>query len=74
MISTFAAAVLAALGAHRHPGWPTLRNRPPAFFSSRHRVGHEVGLAQYGAYGYALHAATGDPDRRGTTTRHEPGA
>ena len=32
----------------------------PMFFVSGHGWGHGVGLAQYGAYGYALHGWTAD--------------
>jgi stage II sporulation protein D len=59
MVSTFAAAVLAALGltgitpaGHATPS--------PAFFAAGHGWGHGIGLAQYGAYGYALHGWTYD--------------
>jgi SpoIID/LytB domain protein len=55
MVSTLAAALLAALGlsgtAATHAAAPT----GPSFFVSGHGWGHGVGLAQYGAYGYALH-------------------
>ena len=59
MVSTFAAAVLAALGltgitpaGHATPS--------PSFFAAGHGWGHGIGLAQYGAYGYALHGWTYD--------------
>jgi SpoIID/LytB domain protein len=55
MVSTFAAAVLAAMGL---AGPSATHAAPPAggtFFVSGHGWGHGVGLAQYGAYGYALH-------------------
>ena len=52
MVSTFAAAVLAALGL---TGTPAGHAAQPAFFAAGHGWGHGVGLAQYGAYGYALH-------------------
>ena len=34
---------------------PSAPRRAPAFFVAGHGWGHGVGLAQYGAYGYALH-------------------
>ena len=55
MVSTLAAALLAALGLS---GPPATHAAPPSgatFFVSGHGWGHGVGLAQYGAYGYALH-------------------
>ena len=55
MVSTLAAALLAALGLSG-PSAP--HAAPPSgatFFVSGHGWGHGVGLAQYGAYGYALH-------------------
>ena len=55
MVSTFAAALLAALGLS---GPAATHAAPPSgatFFVSGHGWGHGVGLAQYGAYGYALH-------------------
>ena len=68
MVSKFAATVLAALGlaapaAHApkvvysksHAGHSTARQALPAIFVSGHGWGHGVGLAQYGAEGYALH-------------------
>jgi stage II sporulation protein D len=62
MVSTFAAAVLAALGLAGsapvgHPARAGHAAQPssPAFFVAGHGWGHGVGLAQYGAYGYALH-------------------
>jgi stage II sporulation protein D len=61
MVSTFAAALLAAMGLS---GPSATHAAPPAngtFFVSGHGWGHGVGLAQYGAYGYALHGwAAGD--------------
>jgi len=57
MVSTFAAAVLAALGL---TGTPAGHAAQPAFFAAGHGWGHGVGLAQYGAYGYALHGWTYD--------------
>ena len=59
MISTFAAAVLAALGLTGTPAGPAAQSSP-AFFAAGHGWGHGVGLAQYGAYGYALHGWTYD--------------
>ena len=59
MISTFAAAVLAALGLTGTPASPAAQSSP-AFFAAGHGWGHGVGLAQYGAYGYALHGWTYD--------------
>ena len=59
MISTFAAAVLAALGLAGTPAGPAAQSSP-AFFAAGHGWGHGVGLAQYGAYGYALHGWTYD--------------
>src|SRR4051794_20894061 len=55
MVSTFAAALLAALGLS---GPSATHAAPPSggtFFLAGHGWGHGVGLAQYGAYGYALH-------------------
>ncbi len=59
MVSTLAAAVLAALG---FAGTPAGHATPPspAFFVAGHGWGHGIGLAQYGAYGYALHGWTHD--------------
>jgi stage II sporulation protein D len=60
MVSTFAAALLAALGLS---GPSATHAAPPAagtFFISGHGWGHGVGLAQYGAYGYALHGWKSD--------------
>ena len=60
MVSTFAAALLAALGLS---GPSATHAAPPAgatFFVSGHGWGHGVGLAQYGAYGYALHGWAAD--------------
>ena len=52
MVSTLAAALLAALGLSAgHAAQPSA----PTFFVEGHGWGHGVGLAQYGAYGYALH-------------------
>jgi SpoIID/LytB domain protein len=55
MVSTFAAAILAALGLTASPAGHAAQPAPPAFFVAGHGWGHGVGLAQYGAYGYALH-------------------
>src|ERR1044072_7733554 len=62
MVSKFAATVLAALGLAApaaHAPKSTLsksqRQALPAIFVVGHGWGHGVGLAQYGAYGYALH-------------------
>ena len=59
MFSTFAAAILAALGL-AGPAGHAAQPAPPAFFVAGHGWGHGVGLAQYGAYGYALHGWTYD--------------
>jgi stage II sporulation protein D len=58
MVSTIAAAVLAALGLSGPAGHAAQPS--PAFFAAGHGWGHGVGLAQYGAYGYALHGWTYD--------------
>src|SRR6185312_9925036 len=68
MVSKFAASVLAALGlavpaahapksAHSHSAaaHSSRRQALPVIFVVGHGWGHGVGLAQYGAYGYALH-------------------
>ena len=75
MVSTLAAALLAALGlsgppashataphataAHATSQHATAQHATvptgPALFVAGHGWGHGVGLAQYGAYGYALH-------------------
>jgi SpoIID/LytB domain protein len=73
MVSKFAASVLAALGlavpaAHApkaaqsktHAAHSARRQALPAIFVVGHGWGHGVGLAQYGAYGYALHGWTFD--------------
>lgn len=60
MVSTLAAALLAALGLS---GPSATHAAPPSgatFFVSGHGWGHGVGLAQYGAYGYALHGWLAD--------------
>jgi len=56
MVSTFAAAVVAALGLAGTPVAQTAQPpTPSAFFVAGRGWGHGVGMAQYGAYGYALH-------------------
>jgi stage II sporulation protein D len=55
IVSTLAAALLAALGLSAPAAQPAAQPSPPAFFVAGHGWGHGVGLAQYGAYGYALH-------------------
>jgi stage II sporulation protein D len=56
IVSTLAAAFLAALGLASAPAAQhAARPSAPAFFVAGHGWGHGVGLAQYGAYGYALH-------------------
>jgi stage II sporulation protein D len=61
MVSTFAAAVFAALGlAGSTPAGHATPPPAPAFFVAGHGWGHGIGLAQYGAYGYALHGWTYD--------------
>jgi stage II sporulation protein D len=55
MVSTLAAAVLAALGLTGTTPAGHAAQSSPAFFAAGHGWGHGVGLAQYGAYGYALH-------------------
>ena len=68
MVSKFAATVLAALGlavpaAHApkaaqsksNAAHSSQRQALPTIFVVGHGWGHGVGLAQYGAYGYALH-------------------
>ena len=60
MVSTLAAALLAALGLSGGPATHSAAPAGPSFFVSGHGWGHGVGLAQYGAYGYALHGWTYD--------------
>jgi hypothetical protein len=61
MVSTLAAALLAALGLSGPPAQPAAPPPSgPAFFVAGHGWGHGIGLAQYGAYGYALHGWTHD--------------
>jgi stage II sporulation protein D len=56
MVSTFAAAVFAALGlAGSAPAGHAAQPPASTFFVAGHGWGHGIGLAQYGAYGYALH-------------------
>lgn len=58
MVSTLAAAVLATLGLS--PAGHAAQPPPQTFFVKGRGWGHGVGLAQYGAYGYALHGWTYD--------------
>jgi len=60
MLSTLAAALLAALGLSGAPATHSTAPGGGTFFVSGHGWGHGVGLAQYGAYGYALHGWTYD--------------
>mgnify|MGYP001115432043 CR=1 FL=1 len=60
MVSTLAAALLAALGLSGPAATPATTPAAPSFFVSGHGWGHGVGMAQYGAYGYALHGWTYD--------------
>jgi stage II sporulation protein D len=60
MVSTLAAALLAALGLSGPAAAPAPAPSGPSFFVAGHGWGHGVGLAQYGAYGYALHGWTHD--------------
>ena len=60
MVSTLAATLLAALGLAAPVATPAAKPAGGAFFVSGHGWGHGVGLAQYGAYGYALHGWTYD--------------
>jgi stage II sporulation protein D len=60
MVSTIAATFLAALGLTGPVAAPAAKPLGGAFFVSGHGWGHGVGLAQYGAYGYALHGWTSD--------------
>ena len=60
MVSTLAAALLAALGLSGVPATHATAPVGGTFFVSGHGWGHGVGLAQYGAYGYALHGWTYD--------------
>ena len=60
MVSTLAATLLAALGIAGPVATPAAKPAGGAFFVSGHGWGHGVGLAQYGAYGYALHGWTYD--------------
>ena len=60
MVSTFAATLLAALGLAGPLATPAAKPVGGSFFASGHGWGHGVGMAQYGAYGYALHGWTYD--------------
>jgi stage II sporulation protein D len=60
MVSTLAATLLAALGLAGPVATPAAKPTGGAFFVSGHGWGHGVGMAQYGAYGYALHGWTYD--------------
>ena len=60
MVSTLAATLLAALGLSGPAAAPAAQPVGGTFFVSGHGWGHGVGLAQYGAYGYALHGWTSD--------------
>ncbi len=76
MVTKVSAAVLAALGltagaasqpasqarpaARTHAVRPAHSRALPVLFVAGHGWGHGVGLAQYGAYGYALHGWTFD--------------
>src|SRR3954454_11736229 len=60
MVSTLAAAVLAALGLTGTTPAGHATQPSQSFFAAGHGWGHGVGLAQYGAYGYALHGWTYD--------------
>lgn len=60
MVSTLAATLLAALGLSGAPATHAAAPVGPSFIVSGHGWGHGVGLAQYGAYGYALHGWTYD--------------
>ena len=55
MVSTFAAALLAAMGLTGPAAAPAAKPAGSTFFVSGHGWGHGVGMPQYGAYGYALH-------------------
>jgi len=70
MVSKLAAALVAAFGltasapshvVYSAPKQPEAKKAAlPVLFVSGHGWGHGVGLAQYGAYGYALHGWTFD--------------
>src|SRR5438874_3087666 len=71
MVSKLAAAIVAAFGlsasapaphvVYSAPKKPQAKKAAlPVLFVSGHGWGHGVGLAQYGAYGYALHGWTFD--------------
>jgi stage II sporulation protein D len=56
MVSTLAAAILVALGlSSSAPVGHAAQPSSPTVFVAGHGWGHGIGLAQYGAYGYALH-------------------
>src|SRR2546423_6465495 len=56
MVSTLAATILVALGlAGSAPVGLATQPSSPTVFVAGHGWGHGIGLAQYGAYGYALH-------------------
>ena len=60
MVSRLAAALLAALGLSGPESHHAPPPSGPSFFVVGRGWGHGVGLAQYGAYGYALHGWTYD--------------
>jgi stage II sporulation protein D len=56
MVSTLAAAILVSLGlVGSAPVGHATQPSSPTVFVAGHGWGHGIGLAQYGAYGYALH-------------------
>jgi SpoIID/LytB domain protein len=56
MVSTLAAVILTTLGlAGSAPVGHAAQPVSPTVFVAGHGWGHGIGLAQYGAYGYALH-------------------
>jgi stage II sporulation protein D len=54
MVTTLAATLFAALGLKTAPA-SNAAQPLPVIFVAGHGWGHGIGLAQYGAYGYALH-------------------
>src|SRR5438093_1614357 len=54
MVTTLAATLFAALGLKTAPANQAAQPLPVIFVAG-HGWGHGIGLAQYGAYGYALH-------------------
>jgi stage II sporulation protein D len=60
MVSAIASALLAAMGLSGLAAQPAPKPAAPSFFVAGHGWGHGVGMAQYGAYGYALHGWTYD--------------